>query len=85
MVQQAQQKFTRNKNLIKDKAISQEVYQDSQTDLNVAKAKLTSLDAQIEKAQSSLDGDKTNLSYTKNICTNGWNDCFAICEARPNH
>lgn len=65
LVNQAQQKFSRNEKLIKAKAISVEVLQDSQTDLDVAKAKLISLDAQIEKAQSSLAGNKTNLSYTK--------------------
>lgn len=65
LVKQAQQKFTRNQNLIKDNAISREVLQDSETDLDVARAKLTSLDAQIERSQSTLDGNKTNLSYTK--------------------
>lgn len=65
LVKQAQQKLARNKNLIDTNAISQEVYQDSQTDLEVAKAKLTSLEAQIEKAQSTLEGNQTNLSYTK--------------------
>jgi membrane fusion protein, macrolide-specific efflux system len=65
LIKQAQQKFTRNKNLIKDKAISQELYLDSQTDLDVAKAKLASLDAQIEKAQFALDENNTNLGYTK--------------------
>ncbi len=64
-VKQAQQKFTRNSNLIKDNAISTETFQDAQTDLEVAKAQLVSLDAQIEKSQSTLSGDQTNLSYTK--------------------
>lgn len=65
LVRQAQQKYTRNKNLLKDRAISQEAYQDTETALSVAKAKLVSLDAQIEKAQSSLEANKTNLNYTK--------------------
>lgn len=65
LIKQAEQKYNRNKKLIKDKAVSTELLQDSETDLEVAKAKMTSLNAQIEKAQSTLDASKTNLSYTK--------------------
>lgn len=65
LIKQAQQKYTRNKNLMKDKAVSKEALQDSETDLEVAKAKLSSINAQLEKAQSTLEGNKTNLSYTK--------------------
>lgn len=65
LVRQAQQKYTRNKNLLKDRAISQEAYQDTETALAVARAKLESLDAQIERSQSSLEANKTNLNYTK--------------------
>lgn len=65
LVKQAQQKYARNQNLIKDNAISKEALQDTQTSVEVAKAQLVSLNAQIEKAQSTLEGNKTNLSYTK--------------------
>ncbi|MBU0799990.1 MAG: efflux RND transporter periplasmic adaptor subunit [Alphaproteobacteria bacterium] len=65
LINQAQQKFDRNQKLIKDKAISKEVLEDAQTSLDIAKAKLMSLDAQIEEAQSTLEGNKANLSYTK--------------------
>ncbi|MFA5593245.1 MAG: efflux RND transporter periplasmic adaptor subunit [Micavibrio sp.] len=65
LVKQAEQKYGRNQNLIKDFAISKEVLEDSRTDLAVARAKLTSLMAQIEKAESTLEGNRTNLSYTK--------------------
>lgn len=62
---QAEQKLARNQKLMKTKAISIEVLEDAQTNYDVASAKLKSLDAQIEEAQSSLDGSRTNLSYTK--------------------
>lgn len=64
-VRQASQKLERNRKLIKGKAISQEVFEDAQTVLEIANAKLMSLDAQIEEARSTLEGDKANLNYTK--------------------
>jgi macrolide-specific efflux system membrane fusion protein len=64
-IKQAAQKFERNQTLIKDHAISQEVFEDAGTALDIAKAQLQSLEAQIEEAQSTLEGDKANLSYTK--------------------
>ncbi|MEJ0062370.1 MAG: efflux RND transporter periplasmic adaptor subunit [Alphaproteobacteria bacterium] len=68
--QQAQEAFAqktldRNRSLIKNKAISQEALEDSQTALKVVEAKIDSLKAQMDQQRSSLDGDKTNLSYTK--------------------
>ena len=62
---QAEQKLARNQKLMKTKAISIEVLEDAQTNYDVAVAKLKSLDAQLEEAQSSLDASRTNLSYTK--------------------
>jgi len=64
-VTQAKQKSDRNKTLFESHAISQEVYQDAQTDLKVAQAQLNSINAQIEQATYSLEADKTNLNYTK--------------------
>ncbi len=61
----AQKSLARNQLLIKQKAISQEALDESWTNLKVVQAKSSSLKAQIEQAQSSLDGDKANLSYTK--------------------
>lgn len=63
-VKQAEQKQQRNDKLFKTKAVSEEVYQDAQTALAIARAQLDALDAQIEEAQSTLEGDKTNLGYT---------------------
>lgn len=64
-VKQAQQKLERNRKLYQTKAVSQEVYQDAQTALDIAEAQLMSLDAQMEETQSILEGDQANLGYTK--------------------
>lgn len=65
LIKQAQWKFERNEKLYKDKAVSKETLEDAEIGLDVAKANLLSLEAQIEQAGSSLDEDKTNLNYTK--------------------
>lgn len=57
--------LNRNKKLIKDKAVSQQVFEESQTSVNVAKAKLASLDAQIEESSSTLEGNKAKLNFTQ--------------------
>lgn len=65
LVRQATQRHGRNKILIKVKAISEEAFDDTKIALDVAQAQLSSINAQIEEAQSTLEGDQTNLSYTK--------------------
>lgn len=55
----------RNKNLVKEKAISKSVYDQSETDYLVAKAQLAAIEAQIKQQESTLEKDKTNLTYTK--------------------
>lgn len=65
LIKQSRWKYDRNKRLYADKAVSKEALEDAEIDLDVAKANLTALEAQIEQAQSSLDEDKTNLNYTK--------------------
>lgn len=65
LVKQAQLKNERNQNLVKNKAISREAADDSQTALDVALANQQSIEAQIEEAQSTLEGDRANLGYTK--------------------
>lgn len=57
--------LNRNKKLIKDKAVSQQVFEESQTSVNVAKAKLASLEAQVEESESTLEGNKTKLNFTQ--------------------
>lgn len=64
-VTQAQRDMNRNKNLVNAKAISKSVYDQSQTDYQVAKAQLAAIEAQIKQQQSTLEKDKTNLTYTK--------------------
>jgi macrolide-specific efflux system membrane fusion protein len=61
----AEKTLERNRRLIKEKAISQEALDDTQTAAKVAQAKVASIHAQIEQASSALEGDKANLSYTK--------------------
>lgn len=62
---QAQRNYARYKKLVKDNAISKDLFEQSETDLNVANAQIKSLEAQIKQSQSALEKDKTNLSYTK--------------------
>ncbi|MDD3652213.1 efflux RND transporter periplasmic adaptor subunit [Immundisolibacter sp.] len=55
----------RNLGLIGERAVSQEQLEQSESDLRVAEAAVRSLEAQIDEARSTLDGDRTNLGYTK--------------------
>ena len=61
----ANQQNERNTQLLKSDAISKEEMETSQSNLKVANAQVVSLRAQIEEQNSTLDGDKANLSYTK--------------------
>ena len=65
LIEQAKRNVVRNQKLVKQKAVSQEVADDSQTTLDIAIAQLSSLEAQIEEQQSTLEGNKANLNYTK--------------------
>ncbi len=64
-LKQAQRKFERNTRLYKSKAVSLEALQDSESTLEIAKANLKAIEAQVEEAQSTLDAAKTNLEFTK--------------------
>ncbi len=61
----AKKQYERNMRLIVANAVSKETLEDSETNYEVAKAQEESLKAQIEEAQSTLEGDETNLGYTK--------------------
>jgi membrane fusion protein, macrolide-specific efflux system len=61
----AEQSLARQQHLIETHAVSQEALQISETALKVGQAKAESIKAQIEEAQSTLEGDKTNLGYTR--------------------
>ena len=64
-VKQARQKLERNELLYLDKAVSKETLEDAQITYEVAEAQLLALDAQIDEAESTLEGGITNLGYTK--------------------
>ena len=57
--------YTRNRALIAEQAASQEQLEQSEADLRVAEAAVKSFAAQIDEARSTLNGDQTNLGYTK--------------------
>lgn len=61
----AEQIDNRNKRLIKSKAISQEALEGSAAQLLAAEAKINATKAEIEEMHSTLEGDTTNLGYTK--------------------
>ncbi|WP_020483131.1 efflux RND transporter periplasmic adaptor subunit [Methylomonas sp. MK1] len=61
----AQQQYDRNRELLQSKGVSVQDFQNSEFTLKNAKATAESLQAQIEQVQSTLNGDKTNLGFTK--------------------
>lgn len=61
----AQQQYNRNRDLLQERAISQETVEANQSALQVAKAKVAATQAQIKASQATLDGDTANLGYTK--------------------
>ena len=65
LIEQAELIHERNKKLIESGAISRETFEKTETDLKVARARLESLSARIEEANSKLQANRTNLNYTK--------------------
>lgn len=61
----AKTRARRNENLFAANAISRDSLLASQTELEVGEARIASLQAQLDSAAASLDGDLANLSYTK--------------------
>lgn len=61
----ARQLATRNQDLLKERAISQETVESNLSALQVANAKVSATQAQIRASQATLDGDIANLGYTK--------------------
>lgn len=64
-LQLARQRADRNQRLYEQKAVSEDTFEASKTEVTVAEARITALQAQIDSAQATLDGDITNLGYTK--------------------
>lgn len=61
----AEQQHARSEKLVSSGAISRDAFDSTETALTVAKAKLDALSAQMEEANSTLEGDRANLGYTK--------------------
>lgn len=57
--------YLRNQRLLKESAVSKETFESSLKEFKAAEARANSYKAQIEEATSTLEGDKTNLGYTK--------------------
>ena len=64
-LQLAEADAARNRALLTADAISQAEAESSEAALEVAHARIAQLDAQIQRTQSTLEGDLTSLSYTK--------------------
>ena len=61
----AERQYERQKGLLGANATSREAFEGAEAALEVAKAQIAALNAQITHAESTLEGDETNLSYTK--------------------
>jgi macrolide-specific efflux system membrane fusion protein len=61
----AQQVLARNQNLFAVQAISQQVLQESEAQAAVAEARVGAITAQIKEVESNLQGNRTNLEFTK--------------------
>ena len=61
----AEQNLKRNQNLIAINAVSQQALQESESQAAVAKAQVESIAAQIQETESNLQGNRTNLGFTK--------------------
>ena len=61
----AEQRLTRNRNLLKSDAVSQDELDRSEAEFSRAESAIESLKAQIDKARGSLSATKANLGFTK--------------------
>jgi membrane fusion protein, macrolide-specific efflux system len=61
----ANTQLTRQQNLMKDDATSQDALQTAEATLRSNKAQLAALQAQVKQSQSTLDADQANLGFTK--------------------
>jgi len=61
----ANQQYERNKELLKTHSVSEQDFQNSEFTLKKAQATVAAIEAQIEQVHSTLNGDRTNLGYTK--------------------
>ncbi|MDD3764752.1 MAG: efflux RND transporter periplasmic adaptor subunit [Nevskiales bacterium] len=63
--ERAAQQAARNQRMAAERAVSQETVEQSRADLKVARAAVAALEAQIDAAEATLEGDLANLGYTK--------------------
>ncbi|MGE0820731.1 MAG: efflux RND transporter periplasmic adaptor subunit [Candidatus Binatia bacterium] len=61
----AKQNLKRNQNLIALNAVSQQVLQESEAEAAVAEARVGATRAQLSEVESNLQGNRTNLEFTK--------------------
>lgn len=61
----AERRLQRNQVLYADKAVSEDVLLASETEVEANRSRIVALQAQIDAAEASLEGDLANLGYTK--------------------
>lgn len=61
----ARQQYERNRELMKSRGVSEQDFQNSEFNFKKAIATADAISAQIEQVQSTLNGDRTNLGFTK--------------------
>jgi membrane fusion protein, macrolide-specific efflux system len=61
----AQKQLTRQQNMMKDNATSEDAVQIAETAVRSSRAQIAALEAQANQAQSTLAADEANLGYTK--------------------
>ena len=61
----ARQQFERQRSLMQSHGVSEQDFQNSEFDLKKATTTAEAIQAQIAQVQSTLNGDRTNLGYTK--------------------
>jgi macrolide-specific efflux system membrane fusion protein len=61
----AEQKATRQRNMMREQATTAEALQTAEAELDSAQAQIGALQAQIQQTQSTLRGDQANLGYTR--------------------
>jgi macrolide-specific efflux system membrane fusion protein len=61
----AERQYERQRGLLQANATSREAFESAEAALEVARAQIAALNAQITHAESTLEGDETNLGYTK--------------------
>jgi macrolide-specific efflux system membrane fusion protein len=64
-VKLAEQKSTRQANMMREQATTAEAVQTAEAELQSARAQVDALKAQIQQTRSALRGDQANLGYTK--------------------